>query len=63
MVRYSVLFMLACIVTTGLAHADHLSIFHPRPVIVAPVVAYQPAYVVPVATHVVAMPAPVTAGT
>ena len=60
MVRYSILFMLACIGATGMASADHFSLFHPRPVIVAPVVAWQPAYIVPVATHVVAMPVPVT---
>ena len=55
MVKYSILFLLACIGATEMANADHL-LFHPRPVIVAPFVAYQPAYVVPVATHVVAMP-------
>lgn len=59
MVKYSILFLLACIGATEMANADHL-LFHPRNVIVAPVVAYQPAYIVPVATHVVAMPVQVT---
>ena len=60
MTRYSIFCLLACVGAIGPANAGHFHMYYPRPVIVAPVVAYQPAYVVPVATYAVTTQVPVT---
>lgn len=59
MVRQLIFCVLAFAGTMGTSNADPFHLFHPRPVFAqpvvgyGPVVAYQPAYVVPVATYAV----------
>jgi hypothetical protein len=60
MARYSVLGVLVLMGLIGPANAGHFHLYYPRPVMVAPVMAWQPAYVVPVATYAVTAQVPVT---
>lgn len=65
MVRQLIFCILAFAGTMGTSNADPFYLYHPRPVFAqpvmgyAPVVAYQPAYVVPIATYAVSQ-VPVT---
>lgn len=60
MIRYSLLCILASVGLIGPANAGHFHFYYPHPVMVAPVVAWQPAYVVPVSTYAVTAQVPVT---
>lgn len=60
MIRYAVVFILASFASVETTNAGHFFPHRPQIVIAAPVVAYQPAYVVPVATYAVTTNVPVT---
>ena len=53
MARNLIFCVLAFFGTIGTTNAGHFFHYHPRPVFAAPVVVYQPAYVVPTMTYAV----------
>lgn len=53
MARHLIFCVLAFAGAIGTTNADHFYLYHPRPMFAAPVVAYQPAYVVPTAMYAV----------
>ena len=53
MARHLIFCVLAFAGAIGTTNADHFHLYHPRPMFMAPVVTYQPAYVVPTAMYAV----------